>query len=103
MTAHIARMLSLEFETGGRLVVHTHYVPAGAPSHPRDHELQRAVCGQYVFPQEKHALEPSCPNCVRLMAEDDVKCEHGVAMDVHCCNCHSGYIFERDHTCEEPR
>jgi len=62
MTAHIARML-FESETGGRLVVHTHYVPAMAQTHPRDGELQRAVCGQYVFPQEKHALEPTCPAC----------------------------------------
>ena len=24
---------------------------------------------------------------------DDVCCEHGVAMDVHCCGCHSGFLF----------
>jgi hypothetical protein len=24
----------------------------------------------------------------------DVTCEHGVAMDVHCCNCHSGFLFD---------
>lgn len=30
----------------------------------------------------------------------DVVCKHGVAMDVHCCNCHSGYIFDRHHICE---
>jgi len=71
MTAHIARLLNLQFETGGRLVVHTHYVPAMAPTHPSTSELQRTVCGQYVFPGELHALEPTCPNCVRLLAEDD--------------------------------
>jgi hypothetical protein len=21
-------------------------------------------------------------------------CEHGTAMDVHCCNCHSGFLFD---------
>jgi hypothetical protein len=24
----------------------------------------------------------------------DVVCEHGVAMDVHCCGCHSGFLFD---------
>jgi hypothetical protein len=24
----------------------------------------------------------------------DVVCEHGTAMDVHCCNCHSGFLFD---------
>lgn len=21
-------------------------------------------------------------------------CEHGTALDVHCCNCHSGFLFD---------
>lgn len=30
----------------------------------------------------------------------DVTCEHGVAMDVHCCGCHSGFLFDsRKCTC----
>jgi len=24
----------------------------------------------------------------------DVVCEHGIAIDVHCCNCHSGFLFD---------
>lgn len=24
----------------------------------------------------------------------DVVCQHGVAMDVHCCGCHSGFLFD---------
>jgi hypothetical protein len=32
-------------------------------------------------------------------APPDVVCQHGTAMDVHCCNCHSGFIFEKDHEC----
>jgi hypothetical protein len=24
----------------------------------------------------------------------DPVCEHGVAMDVHCCGCHSGFLFD---------
>ena len=27
---------------------------------------------------------------------DDVTCEHGAALDVHCCNCHSGFLFDVD-------
>lgn len=29
----------------------------------------------------------------------DPVCQHGTALDVHCCNCHSGFIFDRDHEC----
>jgi hypothetical protein len=29
----------------------------------------------------------------------DMVCEHGTAADVHCCNCHSGFIFDKDHVC----
>jgi hypothetical protein len=32
----------------------------------------------------------------------DVVCEHGTALDVHCCNCHSGFIFNKDHECPPP-
>lgn len=32
----------------------------------------------------------------------DHVCKHGEAMDVHCCNCHSGFIFDRDHVCPDP-
>jgi hypothetical protein len=33
------------------------------------------------------------------MDETEPKCEHGTALDVHCCNCHSGFIFDRHHEC----
>ncbi len=29
--------------------------------------------------------------------EHDVVCEHGTAADVHCCNCHSGFVFNPTH------
>lgn len=32
----------------------------------------------------------------------DVICQHSTAADVHCCNCHSGFIFDDDHVCPEP-
>lgn len=31
----------------------------------------------------------------------DYVCKHGTAMDVHCCFCHNGFIFDRDHVCED--
>ena len=32
----------------------------------------------------------------------DVVCvEHGTAIDVHCCHCHNGFIFDADHECPE--
>lgn len=34
--------------------------------------------------------------------EPDHVCEHGTAMDVHCCHCHSGFIFDKDHECSDP-
>lgn len=31
----------------------------------------------------------------------DHVCEHGTSVDVHCCNCHSGFLFEKDHICSD--
>lgn len=31
--------------------------------------------------------------------QGDWVCEHGTAMDVHCCNCHNGFIFDIEHEC----
>lgn len=25
-----------------------------------------------------------------------IVCQHGTAIDVHCCNCHSGFLFSTD-------
>jgi len=34
---------------------------------------------------------------------NDAVCEHGVAMDVHCCGCHSGFLFDiQTCTCLNP-
>ena len=41
----------------------------------------------------------ACATCQRVL---EAACEHGTAMDVHCCNCHSGFIFDSDHLCEDP-
>lgn len=45
-----------------------------------------------VSPQEPTGASPQA----------DVTCEHGTAMDVHCCNCHSGFIFDVNHECPAP-
>jgi hypothetical protein len=29
-----------------------------------------------------------------VASEVEVVCEHGTAMDVHCCDCHSGFLFD---------
>jgi hypothetical protein len=31
----------------------------------------------------------------------DWVCEHGTAVDVHCCHCHSGFIFDPEHECPD--
>jgi hypothetical protein len=32
----------------------------------------------------------------------DVVCvAHGTAIDVHCCNCHNGFIFDPEHECPD--
>ena len=36
-----------------------------------------------------------CDLPVSQQAEDPI-CAHGVALDVHCCNCHSGFLFDPD-------
>jgi len=40
---------------------------------------------------------------LRLLAQEEARgevvCEHGTAVDVHCCNCHSGFLFDPHHEC----
>lgn len=38
----------------------------------------------------------------RVNPQGDVVCEHGQALDVHCCHCHSGFIFDPEHECPPP-
>jgi hypothetical protein len=39
------------------------------------------------------------PAAVTVDDVGDAVCQHGTAMDVHCCNCHSGFIFDMHHEC----
>lgn len=34
------------------------------------------------------------------MTKEEPTCEHGTAWDVHCCGCHSGFLFDPNHKCE---
>lgn len=42
--------------------------------------------------------EPQTPDLAHLkaLAEEDEACQHGTALDVHCCNCHGGFLFDVD-------
>lgn len=44
----------------------------------------------YIPFRGPRALRPE----VRVSDQKDIVCEHGTAMDVHCCNCHSGFLFD---------
>ena len=50
---------------------------------------------------ERRAGLQRMPHPLRLNRTDsggamteDIVCEHGVSMDVHCCGCHSGFLFD---------
>lgn len=49
----------------------------------------------------RQALTDICNFALKGQRED-VVCAHGTAMDVHCCNCHSGFIFDPKHECPTP-
>ena len=34
------------------------------------------------------------PGITQQGLRDEAVCEHGTAMDVHCCGCHSGFLFD---------
>lgn len=67
----IALAVALGLGPGSLPVVHSHYIPAMAPTHPSTNELQRSLCGQYVNPSYAHAGEPSCPNCAAVIAAEE--------------------------------
>lgn len=64
----------------------------------RRRPIREKAVGFYIQPFS--VSFDSAPTVVVDAAGDHV-CKHGTAMDVHCCGCHSGFIFERDHVCEE--
>ena len=58
----------------------------------RVYNLGCVNCNEAAYIEEQERL-------TQLIETSDATCEHGVALDVHCCNCHSGFIFDRNHEC----
>jgi hypothetical protein len=85
MTNHLARMLNIRPESGGAIMVHTHYLPAFAKPHPSDPHFAAAVCDRYITPSQ-HSDQPTCPDCQTALQESDI---------------HEGYISEHDERVEE--
>ncbi len=56
-----------------------------------------ALCRQTADEYRKAFARKADPRPVAAPSttpQEDVTCEHGVAMDVHCCGCHSGFLFD---------
>ena len=53
------------------------------------------VPGCLLFDWDSRTNDPK-PSCTCRL---DAVCQHGTAMDVHCCHCHSGFIFDMAHEC----
>jgi hypothetical protein len=69
--------------------VHARVSISTSGPHPPDSDAYRATSGY----QEALHRPPYQPAPTRNEIGDMV-CEHGTAMDVHCCNCHSGFLFD---------
>lgn len=57
----------------------------------------RYLCALEQKPGKVLTPSPSLPSGRKEPHQNDVGdwvCEHGTAMDVHCCNCHSGFLFD---------
>lgn len=48
--------------------------------------------GDWIVRRASGAFEVYPP--VAFLKLFDACCVHGTAMDVHCCNCHSGFLFD---------
>ena len=57
----------------------------GTPLQQKDEKAETRVDEQTVIPPERATAAENQP---------DPTCEHGVAWDVHCCGCHSGFLFD---------
>lgn len=64
---------------------------AGTPMHC-------GICGPGVecsgHPFLELVLRAAAQRPPQIDHAGDYVCEHGTAMDVHCCGCHSGYLFD---------
>ena len=46
-----------------------HYIPCYSLNGPRGTQL--TICGLYVDPRTEHVVPPTCPDCLRAIAEDE--------------------------------
>lgn len=69
-----------------------------APSSPCDMPDTCGGCGNVVVRVVTHLNADGAHHVCPKDSTDPV-CEHGTALDVHCCDCHSGFIFDKDHEC----
>lgn len=51
-------------------------------------------CGMLKGKTDALDALPPVSEASPVKPEQDVVCQHGTAMDVHCCNCHSGFLFD---------
>jgi hypothetical protein len=65
------------------------------------HALRRKDRDQYQFWQGWNAAlqRLTTPTAFHRDDRGDWVCAHGTAADVHCCHCHSGFIFDPEHEC----
>lgn len=67
-----------------------------------EHEEEKHVGGQSPTAVEaagnvqEGQLSHVAPKFTQASPDADWVCEHGTAADVHCCNCHSGFLFDAD-------
>lgn len=82
--------------------------PSGAsPQEPRREHTDACQDNFDRLTIGRPAIEQACicasqEPTAEASPQADTTCEHGTAMDVHCCNCHSGFIFDVNHECPSP-
>lgn len=57
---------------------------------------ERPRRAQEPSPVPEGQLPHAAPKFTQAHPDADWVCEHGTACDVHCCNCHSGFLFDAD-------
>lgn len=67
----------------------------GYCTHPSIDGEECNLCGMKIPNAEQPAAVPAAERTEpRQNDQGDWVCQHGTAMDVHCCNCHSGFLFD---------
>lgn len=73
-------------------------------THKQKIDRQRGAAADRAFDPIRAAIDCGdlviTPGAIHRDDVGDYVCQHGTAMDVHCCGCHSGFIFDLEHECE---